>query len=132
MRATHSSSHWKGASDVVTPLELIKKKRAEAVARIIGRGYLSTKRVYVGMATCEIAAGSKEVMEVFREAIANGLPDVYLSQKGCAGRCNLEPTVEVVEEGKIPVKYGRVTPDRARQIIERHLKQGQVIEEWVI
>ena len=31
-----------------TPLELIKKKRAEAVSRIIGKGYLSTKRVYVG------------------------------------------------------------------------------------
>ena len=34
-----------------TPLDLIKKKRAEAVSRIIGKGYLSTKRVYVGMAT---------------------------------------------------------------------------------
>ena len=49
-------------------METIKKKRAEAVNRIISKGYLSTKRVYVGMATCEIAAGSKEVMEVFRQA----------------------------------------------------------------
>lgn len=117
---------------MLTPLEQIKKKRAEAVNRIISKGYLSTKRVYVGMATCEIAAGSKEVMEVFKTAIANGLKDVYLSQKGCAGRCNLEPTVEVVEEGKIPVKYGKVTPERARQIIERHIKKGEIIAEWVI
>ncbi|HPC65597.1 MAG TPA: (2Fe-2S) ferredoxin domain-containing protein [Anaerohalosphaeraceae bacterium] len=117
---------------MVTPLEMIRKKRAEAVNRIISKGYLSTKRVYVGMATCEIAAGSKEVMQVFRQAIANGLTDVYLSQKGCAGRCNLEPTVEVVEEGHIPVKYGRVTPERAREIIERHLKKGEIISEWVI
>jgi (2Fe-2S) ferredoxin len=111
---------------------MIKKKRAEAVSRIISKGYLSTKRVYVGMATCEIAAGSKEVMTVFREAIANGLTDVYLSQKGCAGRCNLEPTVEVIEEGKIPVKYGRVTPEKARDIVEQHLKKGEVIAEWTI
>jgi len=117
---------------VVTPLEMIRKKRAEAVNRIISKGYLSTKRVYVGMATCEIAAGSKEVMQVFRQAIANGLTDVYLSQKGCAGRCNLEPTVEVVEEGHIPVKYGRVTAERAREIVERHLKKGEIISEWVI
>jgi hypothetical protein len=55
-----------------TPLELIKKKRAEAVSRIIGKGYLSTKRVYVGMATCEIAAGSKDVMEVFQKAVSRG------------------------------------------------------------
>lgn len=127
------SLHLKGANKVVTPLDIIKKKRAEAVARIIGRGYLSTKRVYVGMATCEIAAGSKEVMEVFRQAISNGgLTDVYLSQKGCAGRCNLEPTVEIVEEGNIPVKYGKVNPERARQIIEHHLKNNEVIEEWLI
>ena len=117
---------------MITPIEMIKKKRAEAVSRIISKGYLSTKRVYVGMATCEIAAGSKEVMTVFREAIANGLTDVYLSQKGCAGRCNLEPTVEVVEEGKIPIKYGRVTPEKARDIVEQHLKKGEVIAEWTI
>jgi (2Fe-2S) ferredoxin len=117
---------------VVTPKDIIRKKRAEAVNRIISKGYLSTKRVYVGMATCEIAAGSRDVMDVFRQAIANGLTDVYLSQKGCAGRCNLEPTVEVVEEGKIPIKYGRVTPERAREIVEKHLKKGQVITEWLI
>lgn len=117
---------------MVTPLEIIRKKRAEAVNRIISKGYLSTKRVYVGMATCEIAAGSKEVMEIFRQAMEKGLTDVYLSQKGCAGRCNLEPTVEVVEEGKIPVKYGRITPEKAREIIERHIKKGEVITEWLI
>jgi len=116
----------------LTPLDIIKKKRSEAIARIIAKGYLSTKRVYVGMATCEIAAGSKEVMEVFQTAIQNGLVDVYLSQKGCAGRCNLEPTVEVVEEGKIPVKYGNVTKEMAADIIEKHLKKGEKIEEWTI
>ena len=117
---------------MITPLSIIKKKRAEAVNRIVGKGYLSSKRVYVGMATCEIAAGSAEVMEVFKEAVGKGLADVYLSQKGCAGRCNLEPTVEVVEEGKIPVKYGQVTTEMARQIVERHLKNGEVIKEWII
>jgi NADP-reducing hydrogenase subunit HndB len=38
----------------------------------------------------------------------------------------------VIEQGKNPVKYGRVDKDRAQQIIERHLKNGQVIPEWVI
>jgi NADP-reducing hydrogenase subunit HndB len=118
---------------VSTPLEMIRKKRAEAVSRIISKGYLSTKRVYVGMATCEIAAGSKDVMDVFREAVAKGsLTDVYLSQKGCVGRCNLEPTVEVIEEGCNPVRYGKVDKERALAIIERHLKNGEVIQEWVI
>ena len=115
-----------------TPLETIRKKRAEAISRIIGKGYLATKRVYIGMATCEIAAGSKDVMEVFQNAVKKGLKDVYISQKGCAGRCNLEPTVEVVEEGKIPVKYCLVTRDKALEIIERHIKKGDVIKEWLL
>lgn len=115
-----------------TPLEIIHQKRAEAIERIKGKNYHNSKSVHVGMATCEIAAGSKEVMEVFQEAIEQGLTGVCLRQKGCAGRCNLEPTVEVIEEGKIPVKYGRVTKDIARQIIERHLKQGEIIKEWLI
>ncbi|MDD5614046.1 MAG: NADH-quinone oxidoreductase subunit NuoF [Candidatus Omnitrophica bacterium] len=114
------------------PKDIVKKKRAEAISRILGKGYLSTKRVYVGMATCEIAAGSKEVFDVFKKAKEKGLTDVYLSQKGCVGRCNLEPTVEVIEEGKIPVKYGKVTPEKAKDIIERHIKNGQVIEEWTL
>ena len=118
---------------MATALDVIKKKRAEAVGRIISKGYLSTKRVYVGMATCEIAAGSKDVMEVFRTAVSQGgLTDVYLSQKGCAGRCNLEPTVEVVEAGKIPVRYGKIDREKALQIVEKHLKNGEVIQEWVI
>lgn len=117
---------------MATPLEIIKKKRAQAIHRIIDKGYLST-RVYVGMATCEIAAGSEEVMDVFESAINEGkLKNIYLSQKGCAGRCNLEPMVEIIEEGKIPVKYQKITPDKAREIVERHLKKGEVIQEWVI
>jgi len=117
---------------VATPLEIIKTKKAEALSRIKEKGYFSKKRVYVGMATCEIAAGSKEVMEVFSDAIKSGLTGVYLSQKGCAGRCNLEPTVEIAEEGKVAVKYCKVTPDMAKRIVEDHLKKGIVINEWVL
>jgi len=118
---------------MVTPLDVIKKKRAEAVSRIISKNFLATKRVYVGMATCEIAAGSDEVMEVFKDAFKRGrLTDVYLSQKGCAGRCNLEPTVEVIEVGKNPVRYGKINKERAEEILERHLRNGEVITEWII
>jgi len=118
---------------VANALDVIRKKRAEAVGRIISKGYLSNKRVYVGMATCEMAAGSKEVMKVFRDAVTQGgLTDVYLSQKGCAGRCNLEPTVEVVEAGKLPVRYGKIDAQKAQEIVDKHLKHGQVINEWVI
>ena len=118
---------------MATPLDILKKKRAEAVSRVIGKGYLSTKRVYVGSATCENAAGASEVMNVFQDMIANkGLTNVYLSQKGCAGRCNLEPTVEVIEENKNPIRYGRIDAEKAKEIVNRHLINDEVITEWTI
>lgn len=115
----------------MTALDMVKEKKEAALKRIAAKGYGAKRRVYVGMATCEIAAGSKEVMEVFQKAKKDGLGDVYLSAKGCVGRCHLEPTVEVVEEDKIPSKYVKVTPDMARQIVERHLKKGEPIVEWL-
>jgi len=100
---------------------------------MVEKGYLARFRVYVGHATCEIAAGAGEVWDVFQEAVRSGrLKDVYLSAKGCAGRCNLEPMVEIIEKDRMPVKYSKVTPKRAREIIERHLLAGEVITAWTI
>ena len=113
-----------------TPMELIKKRRAQAVHSIIEKGYLKT-RICICMSTGGLAAGAQEVYDVFKNAIEDGsLKDVYLSPKGCAGRCSLDPMVEVIMPGKIPIKYQKITPDRAREIIERHLKNGEVIKDW--
>jgi (2Fe-2S) ferredoxin len=117
---------------MATPSELVAKKKESALKKLNEKGYNKPKKVFVGMATCEIAAGSKDVMEVFKEAVKKGLKDVYLSQKGCAGRCHLEPTVEVIEEGKIPVKYCKVDRERAKEILARHIIEGKAIKEWII
>lgn len=116
---------------MTTPLELIKKRRETAIENLKAKGYFSKKRVYIGMATCEIAAGSKDVMEAFKSAEDNGLINIYLSQKGCAGRCNLEPTVEIIEEGKPAFKYIKVTKEKAETIINNHIINGQAVSEWL-
>ena len=115
-----------------TPLEQIFQKRQEALARNAERGQTAARKIFVGMATCEIAAGSRKVMEVFQKAIESGeIEDVYLSQKGCAGRCNLEPTVEIYD-GKKVYQYGKINAERAKAIVEKHLKNAQPIEDWFI
>ena len=107
---------------MTSPLETLKKAKQQAIQDLIGSGLLSTTRIYVGMSTCEIAAGSKAVLEVFQKEIKEkGLEDIQLKQKGCAGRCNMEPTVEVLQTGKVPFKYIHVGPEKAREIIQRHL-----------
>lgn len=116
---------------MTSPKEILQAKKAKAKEVLEKEGFFKPKRVYIGLATCEIAAGSQPVMEIFKNE-TKGMTDVFVSQKGCAGRCNLEPTVEVVEEGKETVKYVKVDEEKARQIIERHLKKGEVISEWVV
>ena len=74
----------------MTPMENLKRSRQEAIQNLILSGLLSSTRIYIGMSTCEIAAGSKEVWDTFQEEInENKIMDVQLKQKGCAGRCNL-------------------------------------------
>ena len=115
----------------MTQLELLSKKREEAENRLKAK-YSNKIRINIGMATCEIAAGSKEVWEVFEKSVNTGEIKIDLAIKGCAGRCNFEPTIEVNEKGKLPVKYCKVTPEMAKNIIERHIKKGEVIEEYII
>ncbi|MDD5020517.1 MAG: (2Fe-2S) ferredoxin domain-containing protein [Endomicrobiaceae bacterium] len=118
---------------MTSPLTVLAAKKQQAKNNLEKIGYFSDVKVYVGMATCEIAAGSNHVMEVFQNAIKEdkSLKNVYLSQKGCVGRCNLEPTVEIYQKGQEPVKYIKVTAENAKVIIEKHIKKGEVIKEWV-
>src|SRR4030066_1482904 len=105
----------------MTPIENLKRTRQEAIQNLIKNGLLSSTRIYIGMSTCEIAAGSKEVWDTFqREIREKGIKDVQLKQKGCAGRCNLEPTVEVLQAGKVPFKYINVSSEKVKEIIKKH------------
>ncbi len=91
-------------------------------------------RVVVGMATCGIAAGARPVLAAFVEGVEKaGLMDkVTVTQTGCIGICQYEPVVEVFAEGKEKVTYIKVTPEKAAEIIEKHLKGGNVVAEYTI
>ena len=118
---------------MTSPKELLQAKKEKAGKELEKAGFFKPFRVYVGSATCENAAGAQAVMEVFAGELSSDLDaKVYLSKKGCSGRCNLEPTVEIVEEGKDTVQYVQVTEEKARQIIDKHLKNGEIQSQWVI
>ena len=91
-------------------------------------------RVVVGMATCGIAAGARPVLNAFVEEVSNaGLAEkVTVSQTGCIGVCQFEPVVEVFEAGKEKVTYIKMTPEKAKEVVEKHLKGGNVIADYTI
>ncbi len=112
-------------------LQAIKEKMRDKVILREGVNYI---RVVVGMATCGIAAGARPVLNALVEGVnKEGLMDkVTVSQTGCIGICQLEPIVEVFEPGKEKVTYVKMTPEKAARVIEEHLKNGNVVNEYTI
>ena len=112
-------------------LQAIKDRMKD---KVILREGVSDIRVVVGMATCGIAAGARPVLATLVEEVnAAGLSDkVTVSQTGCIGICQYEPIVEVFEAGKDKVTYVKMTPEKAKRVVEEHLKGGNVVNEYTI
>ena len=90
-------------------------------------------RVVVGMATCGIASGARPVLTTLSDAVqSKGLTNISVIKTGCIGLCQYEPIVEVLEPGKEKVTYVKMNPEKALEVLEKHLIGGQVISNYTI
>ena len=112
-------------------LQAIKEKMKNKVVLREGGEEL---RVVVGMATCGIAAGARPVLNELVTAVnEGGLADkVTVSQTGCIGLCQYEPIVEVFEADKEKVTYIKMDAEKAKRVVEEHIKGGKVVSEYTI
>ena len=92
----------------------------------------ATTTITVGMGTCGIAAGAREVMQAVLDQLASRGVDAHVTTVGCIGMCSKEPLVDVKRGDELKITYGNVTPAMVPRIIDDHLVNGQVIEEWVV
>lgn len=93
----------------------------------------SQTRVVVGMATCGIASGARPVLTALSDAVQEkNLTNIAVVQTGCIGLCQYEPIVEVFEPGKDKVTYVKMTPEKALEVVEKHLIGGKVVEKYII
>jgi NADP-reducing hydrogenase subunit HndB len=88
----------------------------------------SVTQIRIGMSTCGIASGAKEIMKVFTEECEFQAIDVDIKQTGCLGYCYAEPIVEVKVPGKEPRVFGYVDKFRAKQIIDNYIVKGEITE----
>jgi NADP-reducing hydrogenase subunit HndB len=88
-------------------------------------------QIKVGMATCGIASGAREVMNFFIDETEHLAIDAIVTQTGCMGYCYAEPTVEIILPGKEPVVFGFVNKRKAEEIIERYITQGVMIDGMI-
>jgi NADP-reducing hydrogenase subunit HndB len=85
-------------------------------------------QIKVAMATCGIASGAKVIMEFMIDELQKRNIDAVVSQTGCMGYCYAEPTIEVTLPGKEPLVFGDVTKIKADEIIEKYIKNGQLVD----
>lgn len=85
-------------------------------------------QVKVAMATCGIASGAKEVMEFFVQELEKRSIEAVVTQTGCMGYCYAEPTVEVKLRNSDPIVFGWVDTKKADEIIERYIKNGELVD----
>ena len=88
-------------------------------------------QIKVAMATCGIAAGSKATMTYFLDNLEKNGIDAVVTQTGCMGYCYAEPTVEITKPGKDPIVFGHVTCDKAEEIIQKYLKNDELVEGFI-
>lgn len=88
-------------------------------------------KVTIHMGTCGIAAGAKKILTALLADIDKAkLKDIIVTTSGCAGLCSREPMVTLVITGNPPVKYGDLTPEKIKDIIQEHIINGNIIGKY--
>lgn len=90
--------------------------REQAIARIRERE--KETRVFVGLGTCGVAAGARQVMAVLEDKLRETGVSARLEAVGCNGMCHQEPLVDIAKPGRPRISYGRVTPQMAAQLVD--------------
>ena len=116
----------------IKSLEDLRKIKADSQLQTKARKSNDTQ-VIIGMGTCGIAAGAREVMTAVLEELAKrNLNNVSVLQTGCIGMCQKEPLMDIVRPGEDRVTYGPVYPTDVPRIIAEHLVNGNIVEDLVV
>jgi NADP-reducing hydrogenase subunit HndB len=114
-------------------IDELRKKRDEARKGIYLRDGEFKGKIIVHMGTCGIAAGARAIVSAFLEALEkNGVRDILLTTTGCAGLCSREPMATLEMRDSPPVKYGELTPEKAKRIFDEHILKGHIVKEYAI
>ena len=108
-----------------------KKLREDAQRDIRIRSQTGTK-IIIGMGTCGIAAGARETMRAILEELNRRKIDAHVTTVGCIGMCAFEPLVDIEQAGGSRITYGKIQPENVPRLIDEHLIQGRIIDDWVV
>lgn len=81
-----------------------------------------------------LAVGAAQVCQALKDAVdENGVQlNVETVSTGCAGPCSRGPLVRVQQSGKEDILYEHVTPQLAKDIIEKHAIQNKPLDRHIL
>ncbi|MFO7844488.1 MAG: NADH-quinone oxidoreductase subunit NuoF [Bacteroidales bacterium] len=88
-------------------------------------------KVLVGLASCGISAGANKVYNKLIALKQADKLDIEIKKTGCIGMCYREPLIEVIDEGGSYL-YGEINEEKAVEIFDKHLKQGEPVKDYVV
>jgi len=115
----------------IMTIEDFRKLREDARRDIRVRLQTGTK-IIVGMGTCGIAAGARETMRAIVAELDKKHIEAHVTTVGCIGMCAFEPLVDIEQAGGSRITYGNIHPEKVPRLIEEHLIQGSVVDDWVV
>lgn len=117
----------------VKSLDDLERAREDALRQREARRAADTVEIAVSMGTPALAAGAREAARALMDEIERlGLSGVKVGQTGASGLDSWEPTVDVRIRDAESVRYGRVTPAVAREIVREHIAGGRVLPQYQV
>ncbi len=121
----------------IKSLEELKRVREESFHKVklrqAGGNLTDHIKVFVGVDTCGLSAGARDVVNEFTKiSKEKNLTDIKVIQVGCHGYCENEPTVEIHIPNGENVLYGNVDKEVVARIVDEHIIGGKIVEDHVL
>jgi NADP-reducing hydrogenase subunit HndB len=120
------------AEKIKSPQDLLamRKKAQENLELRAGEQDMT---VTVHMGTCGIAAGARDILAAFAEAIENGgVKGVSLRKSGSAGLTDREPMATLTDKAGKEYMYGNLNAEKVKKIVESHVVNGDPVMDYLI
>ncbi|WP_321375787.1 NAD(P)H-dependent oxidoreductase subunit E [uncultured Draconibacterium sp.] len=106
---------------VIADFESIKGTKNSKKARKADGSEIQGE-IRIGLGSCCVASGSKEIQEEVEHVVNDSGLRVSLKHVGCVGMCHQVPLVEVVPNEGEATLYAKVKPEDVKNIVESHFQ----------
>lgn len=91
-------------------------------------------RIIVGMGNSGLVAGARDILKaIVKQVEDEGLSGkVIVTQEARVSKVGCNPVVKIVEDGVKTAVYANVTVDMARRIVDEHIINGKIVEEYIL